>query len=216
MVNFFNVIEKSQTYLNMLYLLLSYPLGIFYFVFLVVGISLGFGLIITLAGIPLLILMTFLWYWIGLFEARVTFKMLNINANPEKSQAFKQKTFLKKITTHFTQQITWKSLAYLLIKFPLGIISFILLVTLISVSLALIVAPLFYYLAAYIPNVGFMVINGVQVITRPWQTYIISLIGIILLFVSMHILNWLAYISGLLAKTLLGESRLQKKKEVKK
>jgi len=207
MVNFFSVIAKSQTYLNMLYLLLSYPLGIIYFVFLVTGISLGFGLVITLAGIPLLVLMTFLWYWVGIFEARMTFSILGISAKPEKSSGPKQKTFLQKISKHLSSPITWKSLAYLLIKFPLGIVSFVFLVTLLSVSVSLILFPLAYYL---IPNVDLAVINGAQVITHVWQVIAISIIGIIFLFISLHILNGLAYVSGLLAKVLLGESNSQK------
>ena len=37
--NFFTVFLKGQTYLNMLYLLLSFPLGIIYFVILITGFS---------------------------------------------------------------------------------------------------------------------------------------------------------------------------------
>ncbi len=57
LVNIFGVYFRPQTYLNLLYLLLAFPLGLAYFVFLVTGLSLGFGLIITLAGIPILVLM---------------------------------------------------------------------------------------------------------------------------------------------------------------
>ena len=53
---FFGVVANSQSYLNIVYLLLAFPLGTFYFVFLITGLSLGFGLIITLLGIPILLL----------------------------------------------------------------------------------------------------------------------------------------------------------------
>ena len=36
---FFGVIAEPQSYINILYLLLAFPLGIAYFVFLVTGIS---------------------------------------------------------------------------------------------------------------------------------------------------------------------------------
>ena len=42
--NVFNVARRPQTYVNAFYLLLSFPLGIAYFVFLVTGLSVGFGL----------------------------------------------------------------------------------------------------------------------------------------------------------------------------
>jgi len=204
MSSFFNVIGKKQTYLNMFYLLIAFPLGIFYFVFLITGVSLGLGLAITLFGIPLLILMTFLWYWIAVFEGEMSSFLLDIKIVPEKSRAFKQKTFLKKVTTHFSEPITWKGFAYLLIKFPLGILSFALLVTLISVSLSLVFAPLLYYLTHNIVNLNFIVINGVGLTAQAWHAWILFVLGVFLLFVSLHILNALAYVSGLIAKVLLG------------
>ena len=216
MGGFFNVIAKRQTYLNMFYLLIAFPLGIFYFSFLITGVSLGLGLIITLFGIPLLFLMTFLWYWLGTFEARLSSALLNIKIVPEQSKAFKEKTFFKKITKHFTEPITWKSFGYLLIKFPLGILSFVLLVTLLSVSLSLLVSPLLYYLAQNIISMDFIVINGVSIIIQAWQVWLISVVGLFLLFVSLHVFNGLAYVSGIIAKSLLGSKKvIRKKKKVK-
>jgi len=49
---FFGVVAREGTYLNIIYLLLAFPLGTAYFVFLVTGLSLGLGLSITLLGIP--------------------------------------------------------------------------------------------------------------------------------------------------------------------
>ena len=43
---FFGVVADPQSYLNIFYLLLAFPLGIAYFVFLVTGISVGTGLIV--------------------------------------------------------------------------------------------------------------------------------------------------------------------------
>ena len=49
---FFGVIAEPQSYINILYLLLAFPLGIAYFVFLVTGISVGAGLIIIWVVFP--------------------------------------------------------------------------------------------------------------------------------------------------------------------
>jgi len=53
----------------------------------------------------------------------------------------------EKIKAYLNDSFTWKSLIYLFIKFPLGIISFVVLVTLISVALSLIAVPILYHLA---------------------------------------------------------------------
>ena len=54
--NIFGVFIQLQTYLNILYLLLAFPLGLGYFVFLVTGLALGLGLFITWFGIVILLL----------------------------------------------------------------------------------------------------------------------------------------------------------------
>ena len=53
---FFGVIAEPQSYINIFYLLLAFPLGIAYFMFLVTGISAGAGLIIIWVGVPILAL----------------------------------------------------------------------------------------------------------------------------------------------------------------
>ena len=52
----FGVVIEGQTYLNILYLLLAFPLGLFYFIFFVVGFSLGLPLIILWVGFLILAL----------------------------------------------------------------------------------------------------------------------------------------------------------------
>jgi len=212
MVKFFNVIVKKQTYLNLIYLLIAFPLGIFYFIFLTTGISLGLGLIITLIGIPLLALMTVAWYGLGIFERTLTINLLGIKIPKMSNNAFKEKTLWKKLKKHLSNSATWKSLVYLFIKFPMGILSFVLMVTLISISISFIATPLVYYLSLRIPAMDFATINGIKLITSYGPTFILSIIGIFFLFISFHILNGLAYVSGLFAQILLSGS----KKSIKK
>ncbi|MBM3791352.1 MAG: hypothetical protein FJW35_13540, partial [Acidobacteria bacterium] len=52
---FFDVVTNRQSYLNLLYLLISFPLGTFYFIFIVTGISLGMGLAVVLVGFFILL-----------------------------------------------------------------------------------------------------------------------------------------------------------------
>jgi hypothetical protein len=58
---FFGVAARGETYLNIIYLLLAFPLGTAYFVFLVTGLSLGLGLLIIWIGIPILLFMIVAW-----------------------------------------------------------------------------------------------------------------------------------------------------------
>ena len=47
---------RGQTYLNIAYLLLAFPLGLVYFGFLAIGLAVGFALVLALVGIPILLL----------------------------------------------------------------------------------------------------------------------------------------------------------------
>jgi hypothetical protein len=64
----FGVIARLQTWKNMAYLALAFPLGLFYFVFLVVGLALGVGLVIIWVGLPILAVVVLAWWAFASFE----------------------------------------------------------------------------------------------------------------------------------------------------
>ncbi len=206
--NFFKVITQGQTYLNLFYLLLSFPLGVFYFVFLVTGLSLGVGLIITLLGIPILFGTLLLGRVFANFEQQQTKIILGINITHATTEQVRG--IWKKLQAYLNDSFTWKSLVYLFIKFPLGIISFVLLVTFLSVALSLIATPIIYHLIETGAIQGILC-DGPSFVCSLMDSYfdviIVGIIGIFLLFVFLHALNGLAYISGLLTKAMLEKKK---------
>jgi Putative sensor len=62
---------ERRTYQILLYLVLGLPLGVFEFVLLVTGFSLGLGLLITLLGIPILIGTLLVAHALATFERRL-------------------------------------------------------------------------------------------------------------------------------------------------
>ncbi len=201
--NFFKVIGQDRTYLQMLYLLLSFPLGIFYFTFLVTGISLGLGLFITLLGAPVLLGTLLLWRVFAGFERQLVKIMLGIDISFTPIKPLPG--LWVKIKAYLSDAFTWKSLAYLFIKFPLGIISFVVLVTLLSIALAFIATPIMYYITELGILEGIFCISPINIcLVNSYFTAIIwAIIGVFLLFIFLHALNGLARISGMLAKSML-------------
>ena len=65
---FFGVVVRPQSWLNLLYLALSFPLGLFYFVFLTVCLSVGISLVIIWVGIFILGLTAACWWAFAAFE----------------------------------------------------------------------------------------------------------------------------------------------------
>src|SRR5438270_6882229 len=134
---------SSQTYLNLLYLLMAFPLGIAYFVFLVAGLSVGAGLLVIFIGVPILIGVLLACLGLGALERGMARTMLHV-AIPSPLRLPSGPGIWGKFKALFGDTTTWKSFFYLLLKFPFGVASFVTLITTFSVSGAFILAPLTY------------------------------------------------------------------------
>lgn len=191
----FGPATDGQTYLNLLYLLLGFPLGIAYFIILISGLSLGLSLLVVYIGIPILIGILFAGFGLGAFERLLARTMLDVPiAAPPRAPA--GPGLLGQLKALFTNAATWKNLAYLGLKFPFGIASFVVLVTSFSLSIALVLAPLTYQT---IP----MDFGLWRVDTKDEAT-VWCMVGVVLLLVSFHLVNGLAYLWGRFAQIMLG------------
>jgi hypothetical protein len=185
----------GQTYLNLLYLLLGFPLGIAYFIILITGLSLGLSLLVFYIGIPILIGILFAGFGLGAFERLLARTMLDVNISaPPRAPA--GPGLLGQLKALFTNTATWKNLAYLGLKFPFGIASFVVLVTSFSLSIALVLAPLTY---RTIP----MDFGLWRVDTKDEAT-VWCMVGVVLLLLAFHLVNGLAYLWGRFAQIMLG------------
>jgi hypothetical protein len=183
--------------------MLSFPLGLFYLVILMTGYSLGIGLIITLIGIPLLFGMLLLGRIFASFERILATTLLTITI---KRPAFKRpKRFWRMIEAYLRDALTWKSLAYLLVKFPMGILAFSISITLLTLSIAMISVPLMYVLST-MGAIGGLFCSGALVcsfLDSAGEVVLIGALGILLLIVTLHIHNGIARIYGLVTKQML-------------
>ena len=79
---FFGVVARPQTWLNLLYLGLSFPLGLFYFVFLTVCLSVGISLVIIWVGLFILGLTAACWWAFAAFERSLADGLLGTRLVP--------------------------------------------------------------------------------------------------------------------------------------
>ena len=193
----FGVVSNGQTYLNMIYLLLAFPLGLFYFVFLITGLSLGIGLIIIGIGIPILLLMMTSWWGLALFERKITVWLLRVeDIHPMLAETKSGKSIWERFGSYLSNPVTWKSLVYLCARFPLGLLSFIVSVMLISLTTGMVAAPVIY--ENHTLNVGFWQIDTLG------EALICSILGVGVGLISIHLMNSLACVSGRFASLMLG------------
>jgi hypothetical protein len=129
-----------QTYLGLVYALLGLPLGTFYFVFLVTGLSLGLGLLVTLAGIPILVLTILACSGLAQLERTLAVSLLDapmprLRVEPGRGLLW------RRLVRLLRSGATWRELAYLLIRFATGIASFSIAVTVVAYPISLLVQP---------------------------------------------------------------------------
>src|SRR5260370_18623556 len=139
----FGTVVDPQTYRNMLYLALSFPLGIFYFVFLITGLSMGGGLLIVVIGAAILLLVFAAAEAFVRVERELLRVLLNTTVSTPAPRA-RTTGFWALLKAHFTRPSTWKGLVYLLLRFPMGIVSFVMLTVTLVTGGAMLTPPLTY------------------------------------------------------------------------
>ncbi len=193
---FFGVVAQSRTWLNMVYLWLAFPLGLFYFVFLTVGLSLGVSLVVVWVGIPILLVVVGAWWLFGAFERAQAEYLLGFPVAPSPRSWETHDGIWAKLKGHFVSAATWKDLIYLFFKLPLGIVSFTLSVTAVATTTALLAMPLFWYF-------DIAVINGTWV-PPLWAAVVGVPAGVLAFFVWLHALNGWAWVCGKWAQVVFG------------
>ena len=141
---FFKVMVSPQAYLNLLYLLAAFPLGLFYFCFLVCGLSLGAALTIVWVGVPILLLVGAGWWALASFERFMAIHLLKEGVPAMHRPPVEDAGIWRRCLEYLTNPVTWKGLLYLFLKFPLGMVTFVTLVVLIALTLALVSLPFTY------------------------------------------------------------------------
>jgi uncharacterized membrane protein len=204
---FFGVAADSHTYGALFYMLLALATGIFYFTWAVMGVSLSSGLSVLVIGIPFIVLFLGSVRGLSLLEGRIVETMLGVRMPRRPPYPAQQGLpLLKRIGAMFLDGRTWTTLFYMLLMLPLGIIYFTIAVTLLSVSLAFIGSP---FVKAFGLNVINMDLDGFSYYGPGWAgTIALCLVGIVLLFATLHLVRGIGRLHGQIAKHLLVPSTL--------
>ena len=197
MKNFFGIFIQPEPWLNILYNLVSFPLGIFYFVFLLTWLLLGFGLLILWVGLPMLLLAILIWWYLAAFERVLAIGLCRTDIPPMKRRKLGKVSLWTKFRNHMGHPVTWKGLGFLFIKFPVGIFQFTITIALISIVGGLLSAPFTYRYWHF--SIGLF-----EVISLP-LALISFAIGVVLVFPILHVFAFMGKVLGQLAAAMLGD-----------
>ena len=196
---FFGVMGNPMAWTAMLYLLLGLPVGIFLFTWAVTGLSLSVGLSILIIGFPFFLLFLASVRLLGFVEGRLVEALLGVRMPRRPVHPGESKSYFRRITDMLKDGRTWSTIFYMLLKLPLGIASYIVVVTGVTIPIGLITAPIMQYVFDE-PTIWFN--NGP--IFLPWYAEVVLVIVGILLFVAMmHVYRWFGVVQAHLARVLL-------------
>ena len=202
-VQFLRAPFQARSYANLIYLLMSLPLGIFHFTFVTTGLSTGVGLLITVLGVPIIGLTLWGGWWLSALERQIAISLLGAKVPPMGTAPFQTgQGFRRDIEEFLGNQITWTGLIFLSLKLPLGIFSFVLTVTMIAVSTSLLLVP-FLYPLSFIEWDGLMLMW----VDSPAEAALCFFAGLLFTYVSLLLLNGLAAFWRWFAVVTLGSAR---------
>jgi len=198
---FFGVFADPIAWGAFLYLLFSLLTGIFYFTWVVTGISLSAGLIVLIIGLPFTGAFILSVRGIGLVEGRIVEALLGIRMPRRPQFHRKYEGLWSRFKNIVLDKYTWLSIVYMVLQLPLGTIYFSVFITLIALSLAGIAMPIL--------QLGFDIpvnINGGSYYLAGWMLPLVVVAGILLVTLTMHLAKYVGRMHGALAKILLVRS----------
>ena len=190
---------RGQTWLNLAYLLVAFPTGLAYFIVLVVGITTGVGLAVLVVGLVILLATLAAWRGMAAIERGIARALLGVViAQPPDRHGIR---LPERIGRWLRDPVTWKSLVFVALKFPLGLASFAIVAFLGFFALVLTFAPLIV-LVTPVTVFGWIV-------ESPLQALPLTIVGLIADLLLLHLGNGLAWLWGLFARVMLGPSTVQ-------
>jgi uncharacterized membrane protein len=209
---FFGVFMDVRAYTSLFYMLLALATGIFYFVFVVTGLSLSLGFAVLVIGIPFFLAFIGMARVIALGEGRLLEAMTGERMPRRPVHPGPPAGWLQRIGEMLKDGHTWTTLLYFVLMLPLGIIYFSVAISGLALGLRCALAPFvvlgrdFHFLPGELPAEMFT-INGFDFDTPATLigSLLIMMLGIVVLALLMHAARWIARVQARLAKALLVE-----------
>ena len=196
---FLSVYDDPKAWGALLYMLISLVTGVVYFTWVVTGLSLSLSLAIFIFGLLFAVFFTVSLRGLALLEGRIVEGLLGVRM-PRRSLFFqKGTTWFERLKANLTDRHMWLSLIYFFLQMPLGVIYFSLIVTLFSLSIALMAAPLVQSITDFpILSIGVM-----RYFLPSWSTPLFLLIGFLIWTLTMHLGRLIGQLHGRYAKSFL-------------
>jgi hypothetical protein len=196
----FGVFLDPRAYGALLFMFLSLATGILYSTWAVTGLSLSIGLSILIIGLPFALLFLASVRLFSLLEGRLVESLLGVRMPRRPRFATPEGSLWTRLSSWLGDRRTWTTLLYMVLKLPLGILSFVLFTVLMSISLALLAAPITQVFFDQ-PLIQFS--SNHYLYVPLWAFPLFWLAGALDLLLVMHLARALGRAYGSIAKAML-------------
>lgn len=195
----FGVLLDPHAYSALFYLLLALPTGIFYFTWVVTGLSLSLGLSVLIIGLPFALFFLATVRALSLVEGRVVETLLGERMPRRADQTSPPGSWLERIKFWLTDVRSWTTLFFLLLRLPLGIFSFVLFTTLLSLTLGFFAGPIL----AQVFDFPMITIGSYEYYPAPWSIPLWWIASAVTALITLHLAGLVGRLYGSLAKVML-------------
>jgi len=210
MKKFFTHLTERRTWAGTLYLLLDLPFGIAWFTIVIVGLSVGAGLVVVaLTGLVILAATIFFGSLIGIVERARAKALLGLQVPPPPARE-KAHGAWPVLRAAFSDQPGWKGIGYGLLMLPVGIANFTVMVTMWSVAGAGVTYPLWGWAVPAQVNDNYTIEGWMKV---PYAAGLF-VVGVSLLWATPAVVRALVSMDSGLIKGMLGGSTAELRQRV--
>jgi len=137
-----DVVVRPGTYLAITYLLLAFPLGIAYTVFVSVGLGLGVGFAVVLVGVPVFAITVVGALAVGRLEAVLARYLLDVRVSQRPLP--RDGSLRERAWRVLADRGTWKTVAYLPTKLAFGVAGVVVSASVLATGVSMLLVPLYY------------------------------------------------------------------------
>jgi hypothetical protein len=195
------VVGDRQTYRNLLYLALAFPLGMIYYMVVFFGFAFGLALSVFVVGLGILLATAIGVRYLASFERRLANRLLGTSIADPTDVDGSDGGIVATAKAYLTASSTWRGLGFVVLKFPIGVLSFVLLVTFLGTGVELLLNPVFPAGVFSVEIGGWEVAQSVESTT---ERALAVPAGAVLALLGLHITNAFADVNASIASSLLG------------
>ena len=198
-IRFFGVYADARAWGALLYMLIAFVTGVFYFSWAVTGVSVSLSLVIFIFGLPIALLFLLSVRGLALLEGRLVEALLGVRMPRRPLFSHQGMKWFDRLKALLMDKHTWLMLVYMVIQFVLGTVYFVMIVMALSISLSFIAIPV---LQEFLHQ-GAIMNNDIRYFLPVWSYPLLVLAGFLLWTTFMNVARGIGQLHGRFAKWLL-------------